>query len=87
MEHTFPNTNEEMKRQTIENDLKVFLELILVIQCIQSQEGCFEFILSPKKVVGCRGGNQNVEGDPFTFGSLMFDDSLGFLYYRLFNIG
>ena len=23
---------------------------------------CFEFIVSPKKVVGCRGGNQNVEG-------------------------
>ena len=29
---------------------------------------CFMFIVSPKKVVGCRGGNQNVEGDLLTFG-------------------
>ena len=25
-----------------------------------------EFIVSPKKVVGCRGGSQNVEGDSLT---------------------
>ena len=23
---------------------------------------CFEFIVSPKEVVGCKDGNQNVEG-------------------------
>ena len=41
----------------------------------------------PKKVVGCRGGNQKVEGGLLTFGHLMLDDSLGFPYYRLINIG
>ena len=35
-----------------------------------------EFIVSPKKVVGCRGGNQNVEWDSLTFGELILDDSL-----------
>ena len=25
-------------------------------------------IVSPKRVVGCKGGNQNVEGDLLTFG-------------------
>ena len=38
-------------------------------------------------VVGCRGGNRYVEGEPFTFGELMSDDSLGSPYYRLFNVG
>ena len=38
---------------------------------------CFMFIVSPKKVVGCRGGNRNVEGESLTFGELMLDDSLG----------
>ena len=37
--------------------------------------------------VGCRGGNQNVEGGLLTFGLLMLDDSFGFPYYRLINIG
>ena len=29
---------------------------------------CFMFIVSPKKVVGCRGGNRYVEWEPLTFG-------------------
>ena len=37
---------------------------------------CFMFIVSPKKVVGCRGGNRYVEGDLLTFGYLMLNDSL-----------
>ena len=37
---------------------------------------CFEFIVSPVKVVGCRGGSRYVEGDSLTFGELIFDDSL-----------
>ena len=36
--------------------------------------------------VGCRGGNRYVEGDLLTFGYLMLDDSLGYLYFRLFNV-
>ena len=32
--------------------------------------------VSPKKVGGCRGGDQNVEGDLLTIGYLMLDDSL-----------
>ena len=36
--------------------------------------------------VGCRGGNRYVEGDLLTFGYLMLDDSLGYPYYRLFNV-
>ena len=60
----------------------------------------FLFIVSPKKVVGYRGGNRYVEGESLTFGELMLDDylpsctigylmldnSFGFPYYRLFNI-
>ena len=38
-------------------------------------------------LVGCRGGNRYVEGDLLTFGYLMLDDSLGYYYYRLFNVG
>ena len=34
---------------------------------------CFMFIVPPKEVVGCRGGNQNVDG--------------GSPYFRLINIG
>ena len=37
--------------------------------------------------VGCKGGNQNVERDLLTFGELILNDSLGFPYYRLINIG
>ena len=48
---------------------------------------CFMLIVSPKRVVGWRGGNQNVEGDLLTFGYLMLDDSLGYPYFRLFNVG
>ena len=29
-----------------------------------------------RKVVGCRGGSQNVEGDSLTFGELILDASL-----------
>ncbi len=36
--------------------------------------------------VGCRGGNRYVEGDLLTFGYLMLNDSLGYPYYRLFNV-
>ena len=36
--------------------------------------------------VGCRGGNRYVEGDVLTFGKLMLDDALGYLYYRLFKV-
>ena len=36
--------------------------------------------------VGCRGGNRYVEGESLTFGYLMLDDSLGYPYYRLFNV-
>ena len=31
--------------------------------------------VSPKKVVGCRGGNRYVEGDLLTIGELMLDDT------------
>ena len=48
---------------------------------------CFMLIVSPKTVVGCRGGNLYVEGDLFTFGYLILDDALGYPYYWLFNIG
>ena len=47
---------------------------------------CFMFIVSPKRVVGWGGGNQNVEGDLLTIGYLMLDDSLP-SHYRLFNVG
>ena len=33
-------------------------------------------LVSHKKVVGCEGGNENVEGDLLTSGELMLDDSL-----------
>jgi hypothetical protein len=46
----------------------------------------FMLIVSPKKVVGWRGGNQNVEGDLLTIGYLMLNDSLGYPYYRLINV-
>ena len=46
---------------------------------------CFMLIVSPKKVVGWGGGNQNVEGNLLTFGYLMLGDSFGYLYFRLFN--
>ena len=36
--------------------------------------------------VGCRGGNRYVEGDLLIVGYLVLDDSLGFPYYRLFNV-
>ena len=39
------------------------------------------------KVVGCRGGNRYVEKEPLTFGELILDDSLGFPYYRLIDVG
>ena len=42
--------------------------------------------LSPKKVVGCRGGDRYFEGEPLTFGYLVLDDSFGYHYYRLFNV-
>ena len=32
-------------------------------------------------------GDRYVEGEPLTFGYLMLDDSVGFPYYRLFNVG
>ena len=29
---------------------------------------CFMVVVSPQKVVGCKGGNQNADGDLLTFG-------------------
>ena len=43
-------------------------------------------IVSPKKVVGRGGGNQDVEGDLLTFGHLILDDALGYPYYRLISV-
>ena len=37
--------------------------------------------------VGWGGGNRYVEGDLLTFGYLMLNDSLGYPYYRLINVG
>ena len=47
---------------------------------------CFMLIVSPKKVVGWGGGNQNVEGDLLAIGYLMLDDYLPF-HDRLFHVG
>ena len=38
---------------------------------------CFEFIVSPRKVVGCRGGSPNVEGR-WWFSYLKIEKLMGF---------